>query len=56
MDYKQDSKKQTAASEPSVVYKASLKTVSEKELREHCLTLKESKQELLSLVHKHFHP
>ncbi len=29
---------------------------SKKELREHCLTLEESKQELLSIVHKHFHP
>ena len=56
MDYKQDSEKHTTASEPSVAYKASPRTVSKKELQEHCLTLEESKQELLSMVHKHFHP
>jgi hypothetical protein len=56
MDYKQDREKETNASEPSVVYKTSPRTVSKKELRDHCLTLEESKKELLSMVHKHFHP
>ena len=34
---------------------SSTKTVDFEELREQCLTLKESKQDLLYMVHKHFH-
>jgi hypothetical protein len=56
MEYKQDKEKTPMASEPSAVYEASTKRVSKKEIREHCLTLEESKQKLLETVHKHFHP
>lgn len=56
MEYHQDTKKTTTASEPTATYTASTKKVSKKELDEHCLTLEESKQELLKIVHNHFHP
>ena len=48
MEYKQDTEKTTTTSEPSATYTASTKKVSKKELGEHCLTLEESKQELLN--------
>ena len=55
MKYTQDTEKKTIASEPAMVYESSTKRVSKKELREHCLSLEESKHDLLDMVHHHFH-
>ena len=55
MDYTQDTEKTPIASEAALVYESSTKRVSKKELCEHCLTLEESKQGLLDMVHHHFH-
>lgn len=56
MEYKQNTDKTPTASEPSAIYTASTKKISKKELGEQCLSLEESKQGLLEIVHKHFHP